>query len=148
MTGPKRWVYDLQLDPRPQSGDRTAARKTHSQPEVQSTFGMGARYMSSGYLSSKSHVCFFVCVCLKKEKKSHITHWQVPKDFRPLLTSLFLSMRNLVQFCLLLRLLLTFNPLRARCPARLSSGLTRQARQEAVGLVAFSTMTSLPPGMT
>lgn len=71
MTGPKRWVYDLQLDPRPQSGDRTAARKTHSQPEVQSTFGMGARYMSSGYLTSKSHVCFFVCVCLKKKKKPH-----------------------------------------------------------------------------
>lgn len=96
-------------------------------------------------------MCAFLCVFGKKNKNK-TTHWLVPKDFRALLTRLFLPVRNLVVCLHFLCLLLPFNvsqvPVSCQASCVPSPGLTRQARQEAVGLVAFSAVTSLPPGMT
>lgn len=110
---------------------------------------MGAHQMYPLYLPSKSHMClFFVTENIK------VTHWLVPKDFRPLQTSFFLPSEEACSA--LSAIFSTFSchltALRSQCPAGLSSCPPwcsyRQERREAVDLVAFSTVTALPSGVT
>ena len=108
--------------------------------------GDGDRQTSPSYLPKRSLLCAPFC-----DGGGGITHWLASEDLSAPPASSFLHMRSFA-CCYFLFLLLPLN-LRGTpgfCQAFFlpsASVLTRQAGQEAVGLVAFNAATALPTGM-